>query len=65
MGNNVCGSSMIVGPDGKERVVASRTGEELLIHEIDLNEIVEIRSRIPYMNDFKEATFSMDALKRF
>lgn len=56
---------MIVGPDGEERAVASRTEEELLIHEIDLNEIIEIRSRIPYMNDFKESTFSMDAVKKY
>ncbi|WP_071141681.1 nitrilase-related carbon-nitrogen hydrolase [Acidaminococcus timonensis] len=65
VGDNVCGSSMIVGPDGEERVVASRTEEELLIHEINLNEIIEIRSRIPYMNDFKESTFSMDAINKY
>ena len=65
VGENICGSSMIVGPDGEERAVASRTEEELLIHEIDLNEIIEIRSRIPYMNDFKESTFSMDAVKKY
>lgn len=65
IGENVCGSSMVVGPDGEERAVASRTEDELLIHEIDLNEVVEIRSRIPYMNDFKESTFSMEALKKY
>lgn len=65
IGDNLCGSSMIVGPDGEERKVASRTEEELLVHEIDLNEILEIRSRIPYINDFKEDTFSMDALNRY
>ena len=65
VGDNICGSSMIVGPDGEERSVASRTEEELLIHEINLDEILEIRSRIPYMNDFKEDTFSMDALKKY
>lgn len=65
VGENVCGSSMIVGPDGEERVVASRTEEELLIHEIDLDEVVELRSRIPYLNDFKEDTFSMEAVKNY
>ncbi len=65
VGDNLCGSSMVVGPDGEERAVASRTEDELLIHEIDLNEIVDIRSRIPYMNDFKESTFSMDAIYRY
>ena len=63
--DNCCGSSMIVGPDGEIRAMASRTEEELLIHEIDLDEIMEIRSRIPYINDFKEDTFSMDALKKY
>lgn len=65
IGDNCCGSSMIVGPDGEERAVASRTDEELLVHEIDLDEVLSIRSRIPYLNDFKESTFSMDALKKY
>lgn len=65
VGENLCGSSMIVGPDGEERAVASRTEEELLIHEIDLDEILAIRSRIPYINDFKEDTFSMKALETY
>lgn len=65
VGDNICGSSMVVGPDGEIRAMASRTEEELLIHEFNLDEILEIRSRIPYMNDFKENTFSMDALKTY
>ena len=63
--DNICGSSMVVGPDGEIRAIASRTEEELLIHEINLDEILEIRSRIPYMNDFKEDTFSMDAITKY
>ena len=65
VGDNICGSSMVVGPDGEIRAMASRTEEELLIHEFNLDEILEIRSRIPYMNDFKENTFSMDALNTY
>lgn len=65
VGENLCGSSMVVGPDGEIRAMASRTEDELLIHEINLDEILEIRSRIPYINDFKEDTFSMDALKKY
>jgi predicted amidohydrolase len=65
VGENICGSSMIVGPDGKIRAMASRTKEELLIHEIDLNEIISIRRKVPYMSDFKEATFSMDAVNKY
>ena len=47
------------------RMAFPGTEEELLVHEIDLDEILEIRSRIPYINDFKEDTFSMDALKKY
>ena len=65
VGDNCCGSSKIVGPDGEVRAQASKTEDELLVHEIDLDEILEIRSRIPYMNDFKQDTFSMDALKKY
>lgn len=52
-GENICGSSMIVGPDGSERVVASRTDECLLISEINLAEIITIRRKIPYLTDLK------------
>lgn len=65
VGENICGSSMIVGPDGEVRAMASRTEEELLIHEIDLEEILKVRSKIPYINDFKEDTFSMKALETY
>lgn len=63
--DDCCGCSKIVGPDGEVRAQASKTDEELLIHEINLDEILEIRSRIPYINDFKEDTFSMDALNKY
>ena len=65
VGDDCCGASKIVGPDGEVRAQASGTDEEVLIHEIDLDEILEVRSRIPYMNDFKEELFSMEALERF
>ena len=65
VGDNCCGSSMIVGPDGEVRAMASRTEEELLVHTVDLAEVGEVRARIPYINDFKEETFSMDAIKIF
>jgi len=63
--DNCCGCSQIVGPDGEVRAMASSTDEELLIHEIDLDEIIQVRSRIPYINDFKVDTFSMKALEQF
>lgn len=63
--DNCCGSSKIVGPDGEVIAEASKTEEELLIAEIDMNEVLRVRSRIPYFNDFKEDTFSMDALNKY
>lgn len=65
VGENLCGSSMVVGPDGEVVNQASRDKEELLISEIDLDKIIEIRSRIPYINDFKEELFSMEAKDKF
>lgn len=53
VGENLCGSSMVVGPDSKVVNRVSRDKEELLISEIDLDKIIEIRSHIPYINDFK------------
>lgn len=63
--DNCCGKSKIVGPDGEVVVEASRTDEELLIASIDLDRVIELRSKIPYLNDFKEDTFSMDALQKY
>lgn len=63
--DNCCGSSKIVGPDGEIRAEASKTEEELLLCDIDLDEVIAVRSRIPYFNDFKEDTFSMDAVHKY
>ena len=48
----------LVESRGKSIVVVGITPEDLM-------DILEIRSRIPYINDFKEDTFSMDALKKY
>lgn len=63
--NNCCGSSMIVGPDGEVRAMASRTEEELLIHTVDLDEVAKTRARIPYINDFKDETFPNSIVEQF
>ena len=65
MEDNCCGTSKIVGPDGEVRAEASKTEEELLVCDIDMNEVLKVRSRIPYFNDFKEDTFSMDAVEKY
>jgi len=65
VGDNCCGSSQVIGPDGVVRACASRGDEEILYCEIDLNEVIAVRSRLPYLNDFKEDTFSMDAVGKY
>lgn len=65
VGENLCGSSMIVGPDGEVVKQASRDEEELLIAEIDMSRVLEMRSKIPYLNDFKDELFSMDAVEKY
>lgn len=63
VGEELCGMSQIYGPDGILRIRASQTEEQVLVHEIDLDEVRKVRSEIPYLNDFLENTFTMDALK--
>ena len=65
VGDGACGKSQIVGPDGVVRAKASETEEEILYYTADLNEVVATRSRIPNLNDFKEDTFSMDAVHKY
>lgn len=65
VGDNCCGKSQIVGPDGVVRACASHDNEEILYCEVDLNEVVATRSWLPYLNDFKEDTFSMDAVNKY
>lgn len=65
VGDGACGSSQVVGPDGEVKAIASKTEEEMLYCTIDLNDVVRMRSKIPYLNDFKEDTFSMDAVKKY
>ncbi len=65
VGDNSCGDSMVAGPNGEILARASKDKEEILYCDVDLNEVIEERSRLPYLNDFKEDTFSMDALKKY
>ena len=54
VGDNCCGKSKIVEPDGSTLIEASGTNEELLIATIDLEKISEIRAKIPYLTDLKK-----------
>jgi predicted amidohydrolase len=65
VGHNTCGRSQIFDPQGRLVKAASSDEEELLIATIDLNKVIETRSKLPYLNDFKEDTFSMEALKKY
>lgn len=65
VGDGACGKSQVVGPDGVVRVAASETEEEIVYCDVNLNEVIEVRSRIPYLNDFKENTFCMDAINKY
>lgn len=62
---NCCGSSFVTGPDGVTRASLSETDEGILVCAIDLSDVTEQRRKIPYMNDFREDTFSMDAVTRY
>lgn len=65
VGDGACGSSKVVSPKGEVLAEASKEKEEILYCDIDLNSVVETRAEIPYFNDFKEDTFSMDAVNRY
>ncbi|SHH49927.1 Predicted amidohydrolase [Anaerosphaera aminiphila DSM 21120] len=65
IGDNTCGRSQIVGPDGEVVAIASDDKEEILIQQIDLDRVIEMRSKLPYLNDFKDDTFSMDAINKY
>ncbi|MZQ98221.1 MAG: carbon-nitrogen hydrolase family protein [Acidaminobacter sp.] len=65
VGDNACGCSKVVSPYGEVIAEASKDEEEIVFAQIDLNDILTARSKLPYFNDFKEDTFSMDALRRY
>ena len=56
--DNCCGTSKIVGPDGEVRGGSLQDrGRNCSFVTLDMNEVLKVRSRIPYFNDFKEDTF--------
>ena len=65
VGDGTCGLSKVVAPNGEVIAEASKENEELLITEIDLSDVLKERSRLPYLNDFKEDTFSIDAINKY
>ena len=65
VGNHCCGSSKVVSPFGDTLHLCSKDQEELLICDIDMAMVAECRSELPYYNDFKPETFSMEAVTKF
>ncbi|RQD67660.1 MAG: carbon-nitrogen hydrolase family protein [Tindallia sp. MSAO_Bac2] len=63
--NGACGKSKIVGPKGIVIDEAPKDKEMTLITEINLDDIYQARKDIPYLKDFREDTFSMEAIHRY
>ena len=47
------GESKIIGPDGLDLVNADQ-GEKLITAEIDTNDILLVREKLPYLNDSRK-----------
>lgn len=65
MEDRCVGLSQIVAPDGEILAMASSSEETLLIQKIDLNRVMEVRNTIPYLSDFREDTFSTEAIHTY
>lgn len=65
IGDGACGNSKVVSPRGEILIEASVDREEIIYCDIDLGDVEKTRMEIPYMQDFKHETFSMDALNKF
>jgi len=63
--DGACGSSKMVSPYSETIAQASTDKEEIIYADIDLGEVVKARSVIPYLNDFKEKTFNMNAVELY
>jgi N-carbamoylputrescine amidase len=53
------GQSYVVNPRGTIEVIASRTEDELLVHEIDLEQVREARNQWQFMRDRRPELYSV------
>jgi predicted amidohydrolase len=53
------GKSKIAGPRGETRAEAKRFAEELLVHTIDLDDVVRGRAEVPYLKSRKPTTYGL------
>lgn len=63
--NGACGASKVVSPMGLTLVEASSDKEEIIYSDISMQNVIEARTKIPYINDFKLETFNLDAFENF
>jgi len=65
IGEGICGKSQIFGPNGLLIKKASKDKEEILICDIDLDNIIEVRNKIPYFTDFNDETLPPKVRDKF
>ena len=63
--NGACGTSKVVSPMGLTLVEESIDEEEIIYSDINMNDVIEARTKIPYINDFKLETFKLEAFENF
>ncbi|MDD4088299.1 MAG: carbon-nitrogen hydrolase family protein [Tissierellia bacterium] len=63
--NGACGTSKIVSPMGITLAEASKDKEEIIYSDVSMQNVIEARTKIPYINDFKLETFNVDAFENF
>nr|WP_294661716.1 carbon-nitrogen hydrolase family protein [uncultured Blautia sp.] len=52
VGEGACGHSKVVNPDGAVLIEASADREEVVLCDVDYEKISEVRSRIPYLEEY-------------
>lgn len=52
VGEGACGHSKVVFPDGAVVAEASEEQEEVLVWDVDYTKIKEVRSQIPYLEEY-------------
>ena len=61
--NGACGTSKAVSPMGITLVEASKDKEEIIYTDVSMQNVIEARTKIPYINDFKPETFDVGAFE--
>lgn len=51
-GNNACGKSKLIDPNGSILLEAPKDSEKILYQDIDFEQILKTRKKIPYLSEF-------------